>query len=143
MWIIISATKICNYATSDPVNVTFHLFFVCTKLDSFVHRYRNNMKKLSAMFKERPEKPLDTALWWTNFVLRHSQEDLATLRPLIVSHSWWKRRQLDVWLTITVSIITIWSSLTYLMYILLKCTCSSKTSSATIPHKKRERKKVQ
>ncbi|KAJ6643617.1 UDP-glucuronosyltransferase 1A7 [Pseudolycoriella hygida] len=45
-------------------------------------KYRKNMERVSVMFRDRPQKPLDTALWWTEFVIRHSPEDLATLRPL-------------------------------------------------------------
>ncbi|XKL68000.1 hypothetical protein PGB90_003491 [Kerria lacca] len=33
--------------------------------------YRNNMKELSKIFKDRPMSPLDTALYWIEYVLRH------------------------------------------------------------------------
>ncbi|CAL8109966.1 unnamed protein product [Orchesella dallaii] len=50
-------------------------------------KYRENMKKMSRIFKDRPHKPLDTALWWTNYVLTHSREDLEALRPLSIRQS--------------------------------------------------------
>ncbi|XKL67571.1 hypothetical protein PGB90_003062 [Kerria lacca] len=34
-------------------------------------KYANNMKKFSKIFKDRPMSPLDTALYWTEYVLRH------------------------------------------------------------------------
>jgi UDP:flavonoid glycosyltransferase YjiC (YdhE family) len=102
-------------------------------------KYRNNMKRISMLFKERPQKPLDTALWWTDFVLRHSHEDLTALRPLDVGQAWWKRRQLDVWVTIMLSTLALLVSLVYLIYKLLKCMCGAKTSK-TANDKNRKKK---
>lgn len=53
------------------------------------------MKLASIRFKDRPEKPVDTALWWVDYVMRH--EDTSFLRPLAISLTWYQRRQLDVW----------------------------------------------
>lgn len=33
--------------------------------------YRNNMKKLSAKYRDRPQKPLNAALFWIDYMLRH------------------------------------------------------------------------
>ena len=42
--------------------------------------------------------PLDTAVYWTEYVFRHG--DCAHMKPLAVHQSWWQRRLLDVWLFI-------------------------------------------
>lgn len=81
------------------------------------------MKIVSKLFQDRPQKPLDAALWWTDFVLRHSQDELSVLRPLSLGQSWWTKRQLDVWatlllVTITTSVITL-----YFMVTVLKNLC--------------------
>ncbi|XP_057713524.1 UDP-glucuronosyltransferase 1A1-like [Corythoichthys intestinalis] len=34
-------------------------------------RYKENMKKLSALHKDRPIDPLDLSVYWTEFVMRH------------------------------------------------------------------------
>lgn len=34
-------------------------------------RYRDNVKKLSALFKDRPNDPLDLAVYWVEYVIRH------------------------------------------------------------------------
>jgi len=53
------------------------------------------MKKVSKLFKDRPARAVDTAVWWTEWVLRH--EDTSALRPHSIHQSWWKKRQLDIW----------------------------------------------
>lgn len=64
---------------------------------------------------------LKTALWWTEFVLKHEQEDLNKfLRPYNVDQSWIQRRQLDAWLLIGV-IVSVTIALTvYVAYYLVK-----------------------
>lgn len=44
--------------------------------------------------------PVDTAVWWTEYVLRH--EDTAHLRPAGNDQYWFVRRQIDVWGTLSV-----------------------------------------
>ncbi|CAL8071161.1 unnamed protein product [Orchesella dallaii] len=54
------------------------------------------MKKLQTIFRDRPMTPVDTAVWWTEYVLR--TEDTSHLRPTGNYQYWFQRRQLDVWL---------------------------------------------
>ena len=53
------------------------------------------MKKASAVFKDRPMKPVDTAVWWIEYVLRHG--DTSFLMPAAVHQTWYQRRLIDVW----------------------------------------------
>lgn len=89
------------------------------------------------MFTERPQKPLETALWWTEFVIRHSKEDLAILRPVNIGHPWWKRRQLDIWITILGCVVAF---LSLCIYVILKCVyycrMASKASKKSAQKKK-------
>ncbi len=102
------------------------------------------MKRVTAMFTDRPQTPLETALWWTDFVIRHSKDDLATLRPLNVGEFWWKRRQLDVWATIFTFVTTVLSLSIYMLYILVKCTCrKARTSAGETTEKATRMKKIQ
>ncbi|CAL8109967.1 unnamed protein product [Orchesella dallaii] len=106
-------------------------------------KYRENMKKVSRIFTDRPQKPLDTALWWTNFVLTHSREDLEALRPLGVGQSWWVRRQLDVWMVV---LGTLAISITVTLYILLKilkCLCCASATNKSTENRADKKKKVQ
>lgn len=64
------------------------------------------MEKVSSLFKKRPQSALDTAPWWTEYVLEHDAADLHNfLRPLSVNQSWWVRRQLDVWLFVMIFLL--------------------------------------
>lgn len=75
--------------------------------------------------------PLETALWWTEYVLKHDSEELAEfLRPRSVGQSWWVRRQLDVWLFLVLSLIVIVSLTIYIVifiYRWVKSFCTRKT----------------
>lgn len=45
--------------------------------------------------------PIDTALWWTDYVLKH--EDTAYLRPAGNDQYLFIRRQIDVWGTLSIA----------------------------------------
>lgn len=58
-----------------------------------------NAKKVSVLFNDRPMTPLDTALWWIEFVLRHDTAEITEFMHSRIKHqSWWVRRNLDIWL---------------------------------------------
>ncbi|CAG7716698.1 unnamed protein product [Allacma fusca] len=59
--------------------------------------FSNNGKLISDRFKDRPLSPLATALWWTEYVLRH---DTAHLKSPGVYQYWWQRRLLDFYFAI-------------------------------------------
>jgi glucuronosyltransferase len=52
--------------------------------------------RLSNLFKDQPMKPVDTAVYWTEYILRH--DDLSHLKPVGREQTWFQRRLLDVWL---------------------------------------------
>jgi glucuronosyltransferase len=58
--------------------------------------YKQRMLEKSKRFKDRPMKPVETAVWWVEFVLR--QGDTSFLRPLGIYQNWFVRRSLDVYL---------------------------------------------
>ncbi|XP_035731371.1 UDP-glucuronosyltransferase 2B7-like [Vespa mandarinia] len=57
-------------------------------------RYRDNMKKLSKAFRDRPESPLETAIWWIEYVGRGN--GLAYIRSDVAEQPWYQRNLLDV-----------------------------------------------
>jgi len=71
------------------------------KLTSSLHRilYDDKLRARAAyhskLFKDLPMKPLDTAVWWTEYILRH--EDVSHLKPVGKQQTWYQRRQLDAW----------------------------------------------
>ncbi|MEQ2204837.1 hypothetical protein XENOCAPTIV_019276, partial [Xenoophorus captivus] len=56
--------------------------------------YRNNMKRLSAIHRDKPMHPLDTALYWIEFVMRH--KGAAHLRTESYKMPWYSYYSVDV-----------------------------------------------
>ncbi|XDV51485.1 hypothetical protein PO909_020350, partial [Leuciscus waleckii] len=56
--------------------------------------YKQKMEKLSAIHNDRPMQPLDLAVYWTEFVMRHKGAD--HLRPAAHDLNWLQYHSLDV-----------------------------------------------
>ncbi|KAL7824706.1 hypothetical protein SRHO_G00344660 [Serrasalmus rhombeus] len=56
--------------------------------------YKEKMVKLSAVHKDRPIEPLDLAVYWTEFVMRHKGAE--HLRPAAHDLNWFQYHSLDV-----------------------------------------------
>lgn len=56
--------------------------------------YRNNMKRLSALHRDRPMHPLDAAVYWIEFVMRH--KGAAHLRTESYKMPWYVYHSVDV-----------------------------------------------
>lgn len=80
--------------------------------------FKRNVQKMSTIFKDLPMKPIDTAVWWTEYVLRH--EDLSHLKPLARDQTWYQRRMLDVWLFLFVSGVTGIFSFIFILFLAFK-----------------------
>ncbi|XP_068973144.1 UDP-glucosyltransferase 2-like [Bombus flavifrons] len=78
-------------------------------------RYRENAKKLSKAFKDRPNTPLETAVWWTEYVGRGNASPY--IRSEAANMSWCQRNLIDVMVTLAVLALL---SL-YVSYRILKC----------------------
>ncbi|XP_022597517.1 UDP-glucuronosyltransferase 2C1-like [Seriola dumerili] len=68
--------------------------------------YRMNMQRLSRLHRDQPMKPLDTALFWIEFVMRH--KGAAHLRTESYRLPWYSYHSVDVVLSFlaTVAVIT-------------------------------------
>lgn len=56
------------------------------------------MTQASQAFQDRPQKPLDSAIWWIEYSLRNS--DTSALKPRGIQDNWFARRSLDAWMFI-------------------------------------------
>lgn len=64
--------------------------------------FRDRVKQVSNMFSDSQTKPIDTAVWWVEYVLRH--EDLRHLKPRGRHQNWYERFFLDVWFVIFIGV---------------------------------------
>ncbi len=77
------------------------------------------MTKLSQAFRDRPSAPTETGVWWVEYILRHDNTN-EYLLPLHLRQPWWKKRQIDVWLTVRAATFVILLSLMTVLRLLLK-----------------------
>lgn len=92
------------------------------------------MKKVTCQFLDRPMKPIDLAVWWVEYTLRH---DTSFLRSSTVDQSWWVKRQLDVWLFIMFTLFGFNMTIVYLLYKLLQ-KCKSKENKSLMRSKQKQ-----
>ncbi|KAM9716618.1 UDP-glucuronosyltransferase 1A5-like [Menidia menidia] len=66
-------------------------------LEDVLHNpsYRESMRRLSDLHRDRPMAPLDTAMFWVEFVMRH--RGAAHLRTESYRMSWLAYHSVDVW----------------------------------------------
>jgi glucuronosyltransferase len=58
------------------------------------YRYRDNMKKMSALSKDEPESPINRAVWWTEYVIRHN--GAKHFRSAAIDLAWYQYLLLDI-----------------------------------------------
>ncbi|CAL8093309.1 unnamed protein product [Orchesella dallaii] len=96
-------------------------------------KFKSTMRRLSTIFRDRPMKPADTALYWTEYVLRH-KGNLDHFRSPSYNLTWYQRRLLDVWaLIIGVFFLFITS-----LVVLIGCCLRSLLKSSHSPSSKKE-----
>ncbi|CAF91809.1 unnamed protein product, partial [Tetraodon nigroviridis] len=79
--------------------------------------YKENMVTLSQLNQDRPVAPLDLAVFWTEFVMRH--QGAQHLRVAAHDLNWFQYHSLDIIGFLAVVLLTV-------LWVLLKC-CSSCT----------------
>jgi hypothetical protein len=58
--------------------------------------------------------PLETAVWWTEYILRADSKQLELMKPLSMNQSWFQRKLIDVWLFLMFCMFTLACCLFYL-----------------------------
>lgn len=78
----------------DATNVTRGNFLEAVRDVLHQPSYRDNMKRLSRLHRDKPAHPLDTAVYWTEFVMRH--RGAAHLRSEAYKMPWFAYYSVDV-----------------------------------------------
>jgi glucuronosyltransferase len=77
------------------------------------HRYRENAQRLSRIFRDQPRTPLEQAVYWTEYVIRH--KGAPHLRSAAMDLAWYQYFLLDVIAVLALAIVSI------LLILLLVC----------------------
>lgn len=56
--------------------------------------FRENIKKLSRLFRDRPLSAIDTAIYWIEYVIRNGNDPL---RSPMMDMTWWQIALVDVY----------------------------------------------
>ncbi|XP_074523327.1 UDP-glucuronosyltransferase 2A2-like [Halichoeres trimaculatus] len=80
--------------------------------------YRMNMQRLSRLHKDTPMKPMDSALFWIEFVMRH--KGAAHLKSHSLKMPWYSYYSIDVFLFLA-GVLLLFVLITFM---LLRCLCT-------------------
>ncbi|XP_057697958.1 UDP-glucuronosyltransferase 2B16-like [Corythoichthys intestinalis] len=86
--------------------------------------YRNNMQKLSKLHKDQPIPPLDNALFWIEFVMRH--QGAAHLRTESYKLPWYAYYSVDVYLFLSGVVLVLLLTFFIVMRLLCSALCKRK-----------------
>lgn len=78
---------------------------------------KERMERLRNIHEDLPMSPLDTAVWWTEYALRHP--DTENLKPSGFNQWWYQTRLVGVWtFFFTIFLVSVGTVLTILKFIL-------------------------
>ena len=64
-------------------------------------RYTKNMDQASRIFRDRPMSPIETGVFWVEFVLRNDgQTNL--MKPLSYEQPFWERHLMDIFAAVVI-----------------------------------------
>ncbi|XP_035806760.1 UDP-glucuronosyltransferase 2C1-like isoform X2 [Amphiprion ocellaris] len=86
--------------------------------------YRMNMQRLSRLHRDQPITPMDNALFWIEFVMRH--KGAAHLKPASLRMSWYSYHSVDVALFLGGAVLLMVLTIFFFMRCLCNAMCKSK-----------------
>lgn len=132
------AAKKLAVSLVSPNNITVETFSYA--IDKVLNdaEYRTNMKRVSTLFKDRPMKAIDTAIYWVEYVARHGN----ILQSPAVHLAWWQQKLLDVYgfllACLLIAILAVVYVLRKITRLLFGCKSCSNKNGKTSESKKRK-----
>ena len=84
----------------------------------YCHRYRENAQRLSRIIQDQPLTPLEQAVYWTEYVIRH--KGAPHLRSAVLDLTWYQNFLLDVIAVLALAIVSILLILLLVCLVILK-----------------------
>ncbi|KAL7299929.1 hypothetical protein TKK_0007249 [Trichogramma kaykai] len=102
----------------------------------FDPKYQKNSQELAKRFLDRPMKPIDTAVYWIEYVVRHGK---GSLRSPLSEMPWWQSSLLDIYSFLALALIIVLFILTRIVKIICRlfgCAGNKKVSKTALLKKK-------
>jgi len=99
------------------IHYACYIFMILNSLVLYLfvkYRYKQKAKELSEAFRDRPLSPLETAVYWTEYVIRH--KGAPHLRFAAVGMPWYQYYLIDVLVVVFLCITTIFVLLYCLIF---------------------------
>lgn len=90
------------------------------------HIFRENIKRLSKLFLDRPMSAMDTAIYWVEYTARHGN----ILKSPATKLSWWEYYLIDVYGLVLLCIAVVLYITKFILKLLWRLVCSRKSSQA-------------
>jgi len=87
-----------------------------------------SVKRLQSLLRDQPETPMERAIFWTEYAIRHNGAPALSLASRHLN--WIQRNLIDVYLLLTILILTVLLILYFLMRLLLFSKLREKRKSA-------------
>ncbi|PSN46987.1 hypothetical protein C0J52_17341 [Blattella germanica] len=100
--------------------------------------YEKNAKRMAALFRDRPQSALETAVFWTEYVIRH--QGAFHLRTAAVDMPWYQYLLLDVIATLLLIIILAFVMIYYILKKITSLIFGRKPSSSMNGHLQKSKK---
>lgn len=80
--------------------------YVFSLIMVFLIYFRMNAIKLQQLYKDRPQSPLETAIYWTEYVIRNKNESKELLKSSLIHLNSYETCLIDVFAVCVLPIIT-------------------------------------
>ncbi|CAL7940604.1 unnamed protein product [Xylocopa violacea] len=129
----IGASKKIAINLGSVENVTVDTLYDAINAILHDQTYRNNMKRISHLFKDRPMTAADTAVYWTEYVARNG----FALQSPAIHLAWWQQNLLDVYAFMLVCFAAAFFVVTALMFFVLRKLIKYFRSNGSCPKKEK------
>lgn len=89
------------------------------------YRYKERAEHLSRIFKDRPQLPLETAMFWIEYVIRH--KGAPHLRCASLNLSWVQNNLVDVIFILSAVAVLVLIAIYTILKTVLRCVTGGKT----------------
>ena len=138
MWLYLLTSDISEFCLSlaDLTHCNACYPFSQTSITSTsVYRYRDNIQRISRIYLDQPLTPLQKAVYWTEYVIRH--KGAPHLRSAVLDLAWYQYFLLDV-IAVLALVFGAASTVTFLIVrAILRKLCSSTSNTKSVSQNKK------